>query len=477
LARRLKHRTPRPAHGPILRPARRLGKPVFDLHGQSELLALTYSLGGLGVIIAWIVDPLNIGNRAGMAILLGFVFAAAIVLYAIRNHPPQYTGDLAIIGSLVLIDLALFFTKLHSHPGLLSPFFVWVGFASPLWFPRRRATLYVLLAMAASGLVIVVAGSAEAVAGWVITTVTLIVAFCITSFLSDALVKRERLAVVGEMASVVGHDLRNPLGAASNALFLLHHSLRADATEDQNRLFHMAEREIAKASDIISDLSSYVRPGPPVIASVDLDTLIDEVLEVVPAPTNVDVRVEICPITLLADKGQLAQVLTNLVTNAYDAMGDQGSLHLTASVESRTAVIRIEDDGPGIEPSLGERIFEPFYTTKHQGTGLGLANVRRLVEAHGGSVHLDSSVARGTRFIVRLPCHPRPKKGDRANELEGRPDSFPDRTRRTSRSGPRSKPHPTDSAETGAPSPPIILTGAGHETGVTSSTDIPEATT
>jgi signal transduction histidine kinase len=448
LARRLNPRTVRPPSGAILRPARRLGKPVFDLHGQSELLALTYSLGGLGVIIAWIVDPLNIGNRVGMAVLLGFVFAAALILYGIRNHPPRYTGDLAMLGSLVLIDLALFFTKLHSHPGLLSPFFVWVGFASPLWFPRRRATLYLLLAMAASGLVIVVAGTAEAVAGWVITTVTLIVAFCITSFLSDALVKRERLAVVGEMASVIGHDLRSPLGAVSNALFLLHHSLGPHATEDQERHFHMAEREIAKASEIISDLSSYVRPGPPVIKEIDLSTLIEEVLEVAPARNGIDVRVEVSPITLLGDKGQMAQVLTNLVTNAYDAMGDRGSLHVTASIEGGAAVIRIEDDGPGIEPSLSERIFEPFFTTKRQGTGLGLANVARLVEAHGGSVHLDSKVERGTRFVVTLPYHPPPGNGVGGGEAEGLSSSTPDGNGDASTSEQPPKPHPTGSAGT-----------------------------
>jgi signal transduction histidine kinase len=429
-----------------------LGKPVFDLHGQSELLALTYSLGGLAVIIAWIVDPLNIGNRAGMAILLGFVFAAAVVLYMLRAHPPRYTGDLAILGSLILIDLALFFTKLHSHPGLLSPFFVWVGFASPLWFPRRRATLYVLLAMAASGLVIVVAGTPEAVAGWVITTVTLIVAFCITSFLSDALVKRERLAAVGEMASVIGHDLRNPLGAVSNALFLLHHTLGVDVTEDQERHFHMAEREIAKASDIISDLSSYVRPGRSVITEVDLGTLVEEVLEVVPARASIDVRVEVCPITVLGDKGQLAQVLTNLVTNAYDAMGDRGSLHVMASVVGRTAVIKIEDDGPGIEPSLAERIFEPFYTTKHQGTGLGLANVRRLVEAHGGSVHLDSNVTRGTGFIVTLPYHPVPRKGIEVNDTEALLVSYRGDSRLAPVPPNRPKPNPSGSPGTEAPS-------------------------
>jgi signal transduction histidine kinase len=435
----------------MLRPARRLGKPVFDLHGQSELLALTYSLGGLGVIIAWIIDPLNIGNRVGMAVLLVFVFASAVILYAIRSHPPRYTGDLAILGSLVLIDFALFFTKLHSHPGLLSPFFVWVGFASPLWFPRRRATLYLLLAMAASGLVIVVAGTAEAVAGWVITTVTLIVAFCITSFLSDALVKRERLAVVGEMASVIGHDLRSPLGAVSNALFLLHHGLGEDATEDQERHFHMAEREIAKASNILSDLSAYVRPGPPINTEVDLGTLIEEVLEVAPARKGIDVRVDVRPITLLGDKGQLAQILTNLVTNAYDAMGDRGTLHVTASVELRTVMIRIEDDGPGIEPSLAERIFEPFYTTKRQGTGLGLANVRRLVESHGGSVHLDSSVERGTGFVVTLPHHPPARKGVGLNEREGPTDSHREEDRRPE-PGRGPKPNPTGSSGTETPS-------------------------
>ena len=169
----------------------------------------------------------------------------------------------------------------------------------------------------------------------------------------------------------------------------------------------------AKATDIISDLSSYVRPGPPVITSVDLGTLIEEVLEVAPARKSIDVRVEVCPITLLADKGQLAQVLTNLVTNAYDAMGDRGLLHVSASVEGRTAVIKVEDDGPGIEPSLAERIFEPFYTTKHQGTGLGLANVRRLVESHGGTVHLDCGVSARDRAHCEIALPPTPQEWNR----------------------------------------------------------------
>jgi len=384
--------------------ARRLGKSVFDVRGRRELLSLTYGLGGTSVIVAWAVDPRVIGNRLGMAILLGVVLAAAVTLYALRNRLPRFVDDVAIVGSIVLIDVGLFFTDLHVFPGLLIPFFVWVGFASPLWFPRRRATLYAALAVAASGPVIAVAGTAEVLAGWVITMTTLVVAFVITSFLTDSLVKRERLAVVGEMASVVGHDLRNPLAAVSNSLFLLRHSLGDTVSELQARQFEIAEREIAKAAAILEDLSAYVRPGEPVINTVDIGTLVTEVLEVAPPREGVDVTLDVPAISLLADRVQLAQVLTNLFTNAYDAMGDGGSLRVIARNEGRMAVIEVEDDGPGIDEGLVERIFEPFYTTKQHGTGLGLAIVRRLVEAHGGSVRLHVDGGRGTRFVVTLPA-------------------------------------------------------------------------
>jgi len=394
------------------------------LQGPGELLALTYSLGGWAVVIAWIVDPRDIENRAGMTTVLVLVFAAAAVIYGRRNHLPRYTRDVAVVGSLVLIDVALLFTRLHVHPGLLSPFFVWVGFASPLWFPRRRAIAYVLLTVVASGVVMVAAGSAEAVADWVITMTTVVVAFCITSFLTEALVKRERLAVVGEMASVVGHELRNPLGVVSNTLYLLHHSLGDDVVEDQNRLFQTAEREIAKATAILQHLRAYVRPQEPVIAPVELRALVTEVLEVAPLRQGIEVAVDVPQITVLADRGQLAQVLTNLVINACDAMGEQGSLSITASVDGRAAVIGVEDDGPGIEPSLAQRIFEPFYTTKHEGTGLGLAIVRRLVEAHGGSVRLEGDPSRGTRFVVRLPHHSLRRRGPRRAGPEA-PETIP----------------------------------------------------
>ena len=395
-----------------------IGKPIFDVRGRGELLALTYSLGGLAVLIAWIIDPRDVSNRAGMAGLLSVVFVAAATIYALRSHLPRYAGDLAIVGSLVLIDFGLFFTRLEIHPGLLSPFFVWVGFASPLWFPRRRATLYVGLAGVASGVVVIVAGTSEAAAGWVITLATVIVAFVITSFLTDVIVKRERLAVVGEMASVVGHDLRNPLAAVLNSLYLLRVSLNEDLTEEQERHIQVAEREITKATSIVEHITEYVRPRKPTFAPFGLGQLVGEILEVTPARAGVTVLLEVPPMTLVGDRIQIGQVLTNLVTNALDAVGERGCLRIAASVEGRRAVLTVEDNGPGIEPSLEDRIFEPFYTTKHQGTGLGLAIVRRLIEANGGSITLDHDASKGTRFLLSFPYRHVPRQDAAIEESE-----------------------------------------------------------
>jgi two-component system sensor histidine kinase HydH len=145
-----------------------------------------------------------------------------------------------------------------------------------------------------------------------------------------------------------------------------------------------------------------------------------EVFEVAPPAPGIHVTVDVAPITLLADRGQLAQILTNLVTNSYDAIGEDGSVRVAASIKGRTAIIAIEDDGPGIDRTKAERIFEPFYTSKPTGTGLGLAIVRRLVEGHGGTIRLDTETSARTRFVVRLPYRKSHMSLDRIDEPDER---------------------------------------------------------
>jgi signal transduction histidine kinase len=109
---------------------------------------------------------------------------------------------------------------------------------------------------------------------------------------------------------------------------------------------------------------------------------------------------------LNADSKQVAQILTNLVDNAIQAMPDGGSLHISARTDGDTAVITVQDSGEGVDPDLVERFFEPFFTTRSDGTGLGLAIVRRLTEGHGGQISIENATSGGAIVTVRLPIEP-----------------------------------------------------------------------
>ena len=219
----------------------------------------------------------------------------------------------------------------------------------------------------------------------------------------DALVRQERLSAVGEMASVIGHELRNPLAAVTNALFIVRGDLGQELTPTTEKYLSMAERETSKAAVLADDLTAFVRPREMVESEIDVPDLVDEVLSATPHPEDVQVDVEVAPISLVGDRGQLAEVLTNLVTNAYQAMPDGGIVRLGASCSDGHATFIVEDSGNGIQDGAKERIFEPFFTTKDSGTGLGLAIVQRLVQAHGGEISLENAASGGVRATVILP--------------------------------------------------------------------------
>jgi signal transduction histidine kinase len=226
----------------------------------------------------------------------------------------------------------------------------------------------------------------------------------------EALVRNERLSAVGEMASVVGHELRNPLTAVTNSHYLLRQSLGDPAPAPIEKHLAMAERETAKAATLAEDLNAFVRPRDPSFAAVRLGDVVEEVVEATPPPDGVTLHVDASDGVIDADRGQIAEVLINLVTNAYQALPNGGAVTVSATAANGSASLVVTDDGDGVDPVAATRIFEPFYTTKATGTGLGLAIVRRLVEAHGGQVSLESAEPRGAKVVVRLPAH----HGDRA---------------------------------------------------------------
>jgi signal transduction histidine kinase len=220
------------------------------------------------------------------------------------------------------------------------------------------------------------------------------------------LVRRERLAALGELAAVVAHEVRNPLAAIYNSLSALKKQLTFDG--DAAVLFGIIEEEAARLNRTVSDLLSYVRPLEPEKRAEDLVELTRDIVRAQKGDaieSEVIVSDGLEPIS--ADATLMRVALSNLVTNAVQSMPDGGKLTVTLSDarhdERDVLSIAVRDTGKGIAPSVLPRVFEPFFTTRASGAGLGLAVVRRIVEAHHGRVWVESDVGRGAVFHVVLP--------------------------------------------------------------------------
>lgn len=229
----------------------------------------------------------------------------------------------------------------------------------------------------------------------------------------EQLIRQERLAAIGQLASTVGHELRNPLGVISNAVYLLRGDLGPDPTPAAQRHLATAEREVSAATVIVSDLLEFARERQPVVDQVDVSGLVDEVLAILPPPTGVMVeRIGAGDITARGDREMLRQVLLNLIGNGYQAMPDGGRLTVDASMLDGAVSLRVTDTGVGMTAEAKERLFEPFFTTKPRGVGLGLAVTKRIVEAHHGTITVSSEEGVGTEFTVLLPVVATPRNGN-----------------------------------------------------------------
>ncbi|KAF0215121.1 MAG: integral membrane sensor signal transduction histidine [Geobacteraceae bacterium] len=245
----------------------------------------------------------------------------------------------------------------------------------------------------------------------------------------DELVQREKLALLGMIAAGMGNELRNPLGVMSNAVYFLQ-SVQPDATETVKEYLEIIREEIDNSQRIISDLLDYYRITTPRTAVVPVDALIGESLARCSIPENIRLRTETAemPFAVRVDSIQMGQVLRNLVTNAVQAMPDGGSLRIRArkvqgtrneergnkdlNLEPRTSnlepcadfvEISVKDTGEGIAPENMTKLFQPLFTTKSRGIGLGLAISRKLIEANGGRIEVKSCLGDGTTFTVTLP--------------------------------------------------------------------------
>jgi signal transduction histidine kinase len=225
----------------------------------------------------------------------------------------------------------------------------------------------------------------------------------------EQLLRQEKLAILGQLAGGVAHELRNPLGSIRNAVYFLDMALETPTPEIKNSL-QILNRGVDTAERIIHSLLDFARTNVPTRQEIDLNHVIQETLSHVNVPENIQAtfqRDEDLPL-ILADPGQLERVLDNLIRNAIQAMPDGGRLALQTSaspqvLEPGWVSVSCSDTGVGIPPENLEQIFEPLFTTKSKGIGLGLAITRTLVQAHGGSIQVHSQEGQGSTFTMRLP--------------------------------------------------------------------------
>ena len=220
----------------------------------------------------------------------------------------------------------------------------------------------------------------------------------------------ERLAAIGATAGMVGHDIRNPLQAITSDVYLAKTDLAQtpESEEKKNALESLdeIEKNVVYINKIVADLQDYARPLKPVAKETNLQKIINELLTKNGVPENVKVQVKVQKEagTLMADSDILKRILGNLVTNAVQAMPEGGKLTIQAYKEANDSVITVADTGVGIPEEAKSKLFTPLFTTKSKGQGFGLAVVKRMTEALGGTVTFESEEGKGTKFIIRLPA-------------------------------------------------------------------------
>jgi len=221
----------------------------------------------------------------------------------------------------------------------------------------------------------------------------------------EALVRQEKLAVVGQLAGGIGHELRNPLGTIKNAAYFLNMVLEKSDPHIKETLEFLM-KEVSMSERIINSLLDFARPKPPTRDKVNVNVVVQDLLSRNTMHKTIEMTKKLdedIP-TILADPSQLTLVFRNIIINAIQAMPEGGSLVVKSSASNKEWIsVSFKDSGIGIPKEDLDKIFEPLFTTKAKGIGLGLAVIKILVEGHGGTIEVESELGKGSTFTVNLP--------------------------------------------------------------------------
>ncbi len=216
--------------------------------------------------------------------------------------------------------------------------------------------------------------------------------------------EEERLKVMGEVARAIAHDSRNPLQAIRYAAGFLREEM---PVEKRGEMLKLIDRNVVAADRIMENLMEFASLPPPKLRAEDINQVLRETLSKTVLPRGVKLTTHYGDLPpARVDREQLSRVFDNLILNAVQAMPEGGKLHISTGQVGDLIEVKVKDTGLGIPEKELKKLFHPFYTTKAQGTGLGLANAKRVMETHGGTITVESEAGKGTTVTVRLPIKP-----------------------------------------------------------------------
>jgi signal transduction histidine kinase len=228
----------------------------------------------------------------------------------------------------------------------------------------------------------------------------------------EQLLRAQRLAVIGELAGMVGHDLRNPLTSIAGAQYYLKKRLSSEPNDKIKEMLGLMEKNIAYSNKIINDLLDYSREIELEITESNPKSLLKEALSIVEIPRNIKV-IDLTEKTpkIKVDIEKIRRTFINIVKNAVDAMPRGGTLTIKSRAIDSNLEMTFSDTGAGMSKEKLEKLWTPLFTTKPKGMGFGLPICKRFTEAHGGSICAKSTPRKGTTFTITLPIEPKIEKG------------------------------------------------------------------
>ena len=225
----------------------------------------------------------------------------------------------------------------------------------------------------------------------------------------EQLIRSEKLAAIGQLAGGVGHELRNPLGAIKNAIYYVKGKVaKSELGQKEPRVIEfldIADDEVNSSNKIITDLLGFSRVGKPAVSPARIEGVIDDALSRLAIPENIEVvkKLDAGLPEVNIDTDQTRQVLVNMIMNAVQAMPEGDRLTISAREGDKFLEVEISDTGCGIPREAIGKIFDPLFTTRAKGIGLGLAVCKAVIERHKGHIEVESEMGKGTTFTIRLP--------------------------------------------------------------------------